>query len=80
MHTVLAAVFDLTPQSPVLQFWQDSGPFDVYLKLPQIIMFALVIGLFAGAMLIPFSKVEPVPEDEVPADEQRAAYGKVVRR
>ena len=80
MTQVLAAVFDLAPQSPVLQFWGDGRPFDVYLKLPQLIMFGLVVALFLGALLIPFQRVEPVPPDEVPEDEQLAAYGEVVNR
>ncbi len=78
MMSVLGAVFNLAPPSPVLQFWQNSGPFDVYLKLPQIIMFCLVVALFVGGMLIPFQRVEPIPPEDVPEGEQIAAYGEVI--
>jgi hypothetical protein len=78
--THFSAIFDLAPASPVLKFWQNSGPFDVYLKLPQILMFGLVVGLFAAALVIPFQKVEPVPADEVSEAEQLAAYGEVITR
>lgn len=80
MTNLLAAVFDLNPASPVLQFWSDGKPFDVYLKLPQIVMFGLVVGIFLAALLIPFQGVEPVPEDEVSPEEQLAAYGEVLHR
>lgn len=75
---LFSAVFNLAPPSPVVSFWTNSGPFDVYLKLPQIIMFCLVLGLFIGGMLIPFQRVEPVPPDEVSPAEQLAAYGEVI--
>jgi hypothetical protein len=80
MMTTVGAVFDLAPQSPVLQFWQHSGPFDVYLKLAQIVMFCLVVALFVGGMLIPFQRVEPVPPEEISEGEQLAAYGEVICR
>jgi len=80
MLTAVGTVFDLAPQSPVLQFWQHSGPFDVYLKLAQIVMFGLVVGLFVGAMLIPFQRVEPIAPEDVPEGEQLAAYGEVIYR
>ena len=75
---MLAAIFNLNPTSPVLKFWTNSGPFDVYLKLPQLIVFVLVIAVFLGAMLIPFTKIEPVPPEEIPEAEQLAAYHEVL--
>lgn len=80
MLAALAAVFNLAPQSPVVSFWTNSGPFDVYLKLPQIIMFCLVLAIFVAGLLIPFQRVEPVPADEVPEAEQLPAYGEVIAR
>lgn len=80
MIPLLAAVFDLTPQSPVLEFWQNSGPFDVYLKLPNLIMFALVFGLFALGLFVPFQRIEPVSDEEIPRDERLANYHRAARR
>ncbi len=76
----LAAVFNLEPVSPVLKFWTHSGPFDVYLKPAQLIMFALVIAVFVGALLIRFPEIQEVPPEEIPEAEQIAAYGEVLYR
>ena len=64
----------------MVAFWTNSGPFDVYLKLPQIIMFGLTVGIFVGAMLVPFQRVTPVPAEEIPEAEQLAAYHEVIYR